>query len=155
MRQDASGQVAGARQVGGKRRGLKRKIRDAPTEDDAMTILLDASLQEHKLRKRVRVAAALEEALLGELFEPDVQPDVQCAAVEAQRLTGERFEAEVPTTVEVKIGSGECSAASADKAFHDDIMDLLELAESGFPVIWPRGWDIQRARSTQSHTREL
>ena len=148
--------------VGGMRRGLKRKIRDALTEDDAMEILLDASVHEHKLCKRVRVAASLEEAL-GEIFETEEISTADHATsseratqpnVEAQCSTVERCKAATPPVAEGSVEGVVSTAVSSDQAFHDDIMDLLELAECGIPVAWPRGWDIQRARSTQSQTRD-
>ena len=38
------------------------------------------------------------------------------------------------------------AAAEARSAVQDDIFELLELAECDLPVVWPKGWDIGRAR---------
>ena len=104
-----------------------------------MELLLDASMQERQLRKRVRTAASLEEAI-GEIVDAgcfETQRTIPPATVnvEPADLKGEAVQPVViPQLVDERT------------AFHEDIADLLELVECGLPVRWPPGWDLQRAR---------
>ena len=42
--------------------------------------------------------------------------------------------------------------AEARAAAHDEIHELLDLAESDLPVRWPRGWNLDRARRARLYT---
>ena len=109
-----------------------------------MEHLLDASAHERQLRKRVRLAASIEEAL-GEIFEDGgVEPDPP-AAPEDLDLSAE---------VETDAGQpGGTQHFEERAALHDDIADLLDLVDCGMSVIWPPGWDHQRARLMQRSLR--
>ena len=118
--------------------------------EDAMGILMDASRHERSLRKRVRRSSTLEDAL-GELFETDGhESSVPAVGSEAiARAAVEEASAEEPfDSMALAIerhAASRAVAAVARTAFRDDIFDLLELAECDLPVVWPKGWDIQRA----------
>ena len=44
-------------------KGLKQRFKNTQDIDDAMSVLLEASHEEHKLRARVRAAATLERGI--------------------------------------------------------------------------------------------
>ena len=128
-----------------------------------MLMLMEASVQERKLRKRVHTSISLEGAI-DELLDADdaaaanfahcdeadlfettaddqdkvVQPDVALPA--ARELT-----AVAPNHMEMQ----HSVSAETRAALDVEVFDLLELADADLPVVWPRGWDLARARSAK------
>jgi len=134
-----------------KMRGLKRKIVEADTLEDSLDLLLEASRMEARRRKRTLHATADPTAAVDEVPQGPSDHDV-AASSETEVDEAVQPDDATPAAEVLTAQSDEGAAAAAltaEASVEDDMIDLLELAEADFHVVWPQGWSFGRAQNVR------